>query len=101
MLGQQLGLRKTLTFSAAAHPGVDPGDVVAVRTVGGDVERHLVDRVTYPLAGGVVQVETRATTTRLAGELILAPEQPGDDEEVADGRPCRRCARTGHRSPLT
>lgn len=82
MLGQQLGLRKTLSFTAAAHPGLDVSDTVTVRTSSGDLERHVVDSITYPLAGGQMQVSTRATSTRLAGELVLAPEQAGDEEET-------------------
>lgn len=65
LLLNQMGAARSLNYSQAVNPAIEPGDVGAVvnpRT--GETERHLHDQITIPLdAKGVMTAQTRSTTS--------------------------------------
>lgn len=66
LLDRVRGLTRQLSLDIVPNPALSAGDVVQVRFPDGTYERHLVDRLTIPLApGGAMTVETRSTKPTL------------------------------------
>lgn len=65
LLLNQIGAARSLNYSTAVNPAVEPGDVGAVINPStGEVEHHLHDEVTIPLdAKGVMTAQTRSTVS--------------------------------------
>lgn len=78
MLAPLLGLRQRATFTSLHDPTKEPGDVGRVLTAGG-LQLTILDSVTYDLLGGPLSCETRATATRLAGDVVDAPEEGSEE----------------------
>lgn len=67
-LRRTVGLPYGLNLEAVPNPALEPWDVLAVQHAAGDIELHVVDRVTVPLsADQPVQLATRDTTTVVVG----------------------------------
>jgi hypothetical protein len=67
VLADSLGVVRTLTFEALTHPGLEPGDVVAVERATGRTELHLVDRLVLS-ATGSMRCDTRTTGSTAGGD---------------------------------
>lgn len=63
MLLDQMGAARSINYSTAVNPALEPGDVVAVVDPDtGVTERHLQDQLTIPLdAAGLMTAQTRST----------------------------------------
>ncbi|MEL3944882.1 phage tail protein [Streptomyces sp. LNU-CPARS28] len=64
-LADSLRVQATLTFTAYAHPGLEPGDVVRVETEPGVWERHIIDACPRTLGAATMSCQTRTSTRRL------------------------------------
>lgn len=71
LLTQHKGGTRSITFDAVPIPWLEPGDVIEVSTQavswGSGSETHVVDRLTIPLAGGVMRGETRVLSETQGG----------------------------------
>lgn len=76
-LASRVGLRQAVTFDSAHDPTKEPGDVLMVA----DGRRVILDSVTYDLAGGPLQAETRSQASRLDGAVSDAPTDDGGEGE--------------------
>lgn len=85
LLAQNLGLRQTVTLQTVVNFALEVGDVVQARMPDGSMASHVIDSITYPLGGGVMDLSTRATATRFAGQPTDAPEDTGDVDESGAG----------------
>ncbi|MFF7365612.1 phage tail protein [Streptomyces sp. NPDC008125] len=65
-LADSLGVQSSLSFTAACHPGLEPGDVVEVEVRPGEWQRHLIDSCPYTLGAAVMSCTTRTSGRRLA-----------------------------------
>lgn len=77
LLLNQIGAARSLNYSQAVNPAIEPGDVGAVvNPQTGATEYHLHDQVTIPLdAAGVMTAQTRSTVNPapvLASALVSA-----------------------------
>ena len=59
MLEQSKGTTRGISLTALHNPLLEPNDVIAVFLPDGTAERHVIDSVTLPLAGGTMSLETR------------------------------------------
>lgn len=59
ILGKYTGRTKSITLEALHCPLLEPGDVIAVRLRDGTHERHVIDSIRLPLAGGTMTLATR------------------------------------------
>lgn len=77
LLANQLGAARSLNYSQAVNPAIEPGDVGAVvNAVTGATEWHLHDQITIPLdAAGVMTAQTRSTVNN---RPPMHPEFTGD-----------------------
>jgi hypothetical protein len=67
-LTRTTGIPYSLDLSAVPNPALEPWDVLSVEHAWDDIELHMVDRVTIPLAAtGAVALQTRDTTTVVVG----------------------------------
>lgn len=64
-LADSLGSQSSLSFTAACHPGLEPGDVVEAEIEPGVWERHIIDSFSYTLGAASMSCQTRTTTRRL------------------------------------
>ncbi|WP_240649330.1 phage tail protein [Streptomyces sp. Z26] len=64
-LADSLRVQSTLSFTAFAHPGVEPGDVVRVEVTPDAWETHIVDACPRRLGGATLTCQTRTSTRRL------------------------------------
>jgi len=64
-LADSLGIRYSLTLSAACNPALEPGDVVRVEVQPGVWEHHLIDSLSYTLGAASMSLTTRTTPRRL------------------------------------
>lgn len=58
LLAQSKGLTRAFTVETYPHPGLEPGDVVALTNPAGE-QRVIVDTVSLPLAGGPMRLGVR------------------------------------------
>lgn len=59
-LANKLGLHYSLALSARFHPGAEAGDVIEVENYDGDIERHLLDGITYTWGAAEMACEVRS-----------------------------------------
>ncbi|MFF9894980.1 phage tail protein [Streptomyces longispororuber] len=64
-LADSLRVQASLTFTAYAHPGIEPGDLVRVETAPGVWERHIIDACPRSLGAASMSCQTRTSTRRL------------------------------------
>ncbi|WP_431980003.1 phage tail protein [Streptomyces qinglanensis] len=64
-LADSLGIESSLSFSTYSHPGLEPGDVVAVEVEQGQWERHIIDACPRTLGAASMSCQTRTSTRRL------------------------------------
>ncbi|MFD7319222.1 phage tail protein [Streptomyces sp. NPDC059883] len=64
-LADSLGIQSSLSFTAACHPGLEPGDVVEVEVRPAQWQRHIVDSCSYSLGAVAMSCTTRTTARRL------------------------------------
>jgi hypothetical protein len=76
LLLNQIGAARSLNYSQAVNPAIEPGDVGAVvDPQTGETERHLHDQLTIPLdAKGVMTAQTRST---VSSEPVLRSQFAG------------------------
>lgn len=67
VLADSLGIVRSLSFESLTHPGLEPGDIVAVEREGGRLEPHLIDRLTLS-ATAAMRCETRTTGSTAGGD---------------------------------
>lgn len=58
LLEQYKGFSSSVSFSMVHNPLLEPFDHINVEVLG-TVEEHIIDSINYPLAGGVMSLETR------------------------------------------
>lgn len=73
-LAPYLGLKQQVSFDSLHDPRKEPGDVGIVHSELGD-RKVILDSVTYDLAGGPLQCQTRTTATRYAGTFDAADDE--------------------------
>ncbi|AYD86773.1 minor tail protein [Streptomyces phage Microdon] len=59
-LANKLGLHYGLSLTARFHPGVEAGDVIEVENYDDQVERHLLDAITYNWGAAEMSCEVRS-----------------------------------------
>ncbi|MGQ4486899.1 phage tail protein [Streptomyces sp. SAS_281] len=64
-LAASLGVQTSLSFTAAGHPGLEPGDVAEAEVRPGEWQRHIIDSCPYTLGTVTQSCTTRTTTRRL------------------------------------
>lgn len=64
-LADSLGVRSSLSLTAACNPALEPGDVIAVEVRPGVWEQHLIDSLSYTLGAASMSLTTRTTPRRL------------------------------------
>lgn len=64
-LADSLRVQASLSFTAYAHPGIEPGDVVRVEVEPGVWERHIIDACPRTLGQASMSCQTRTSTRRL------------------------------------
>lgn len=64
-LAASLGVRSSLAFTVAGHPGLEPGDVAEVEVRPGEWQRHIIDACPYTLGRITQSCTTRTTSRRL------------------------------------
>jgi len=65
-LADSLGVRYSLTLTAACNPALEAGDVVGVEVTPGVWENHLIDSLSYTLGAASMSLTTRTTPRRLS-----------------------------------
>lgn len=68
-INDYLGFRKSVSFDAKFHPGLQCGDVVAVENAEGRLEPYMLDSIGYSWGDATVTCQTRSTK---AGDLSNA-----------------------------
>ena len=58
LLSQKKGATRLVDFTAVHNPLLEPLDVIDVK-VDGKTQRHVIDSISYPLAGGTMSCQTR------------------------------------------
>lgn len=76
LLKRTTGMHTTVSASILLHPGLEPGDVLTIALpeqsgVKRLVQRHIVDTVDFPFAGGAQSITTRSSR----------PTESGDEEQ--------------------
>lgn len=64
-LADSLGVRYSLSLTAACNPALEAGDVVRVEVLPGVWENHLIDSLSYTLGAASMSLTTRTTPRRL------------------------------------
>ncbi|MEU1152644.1 phage tail protein [Streptomyces sp. NPDC005918] len=64
-LADSLRVQSTLTFTAYAHPGIEPGDVVCVEVEPNVWETHLIDACPRTLGAASMSCQTRTSARRI------------------------------------
>lgn len=82
-LSQSLGLQQTVTIQTVCNFALEVGDVITAPSVDGVMEPNIIDSLEYPLTGGTMTPATRATRTKLAGQIVTF-EDLGDVDESGD-----------------
>lgn len=82
MLAPRLGLKQTVTVDAMSNPALEPDDVISIRMPNGSVQNHVLDEITYSPTGGLMRVNTRATTSRQAGVVIYDPAENPTEGQI-------------------
>jgi hypothetical protein len=59
-LANKLGLHYGITLTSRFHPGAEAGDVIEVENYEGEVERHLLDGLTYTWGAAEMQCDVRS-----------------------------------------
>jgi hypothetical protein len=59
LLEQYKGKTRGIDLGLLHNPLLEPGDVVAVYLTDGSAERHVIDSISLPLAGGTMTLQTR------------------------------------------
>lgn len=63
MLAPRLGLKQKVSIDTIANFALEPDDVITVTMPDGGRENHVIDSISYPLAGGGMSLSTRSTTS--------------------------------------
>ncbi|MFZ9392576.1 MAG: DUF5047 domain-containing protein [Ilumatobacteraceae bacterium] len=66
LLDQYKGRASKLSFTAVHNPLLEPMDTVHV-TVAGGLQVHVIDSISYPLAGGIMSCQTRQVQSTQGG----------------------------------
>ncbi|WGW12759.1 DUF5047 domain-containing protein [Saxibacter everestensis] len=79
LLAPRLGLKQTASIKTLTNFALEPDDVIDARQPDGSMAPTIVDSISYPLTGGAMDLSTRATTTRLAGQVTVDAAEEGGD----------------------
>lgn len=87
LLAPRLGLAQKVSVSTLLNYALEPDDVITVTMPGGAQENHIIDSITYPLTGGSMSLQTRATSSPAGGRITLEADEDdyGDGEATIDG----------------
>lgn len=76
-LKNHLGLAKSLSLTCCSNPALRPGDTILVKFLDGTSELHIIDTMSIPLAGGDMDITTRALTYQFG---IGPPDTDGGEQ---------------------
>lgn len=87
LLAPRLGLAQKVSVATLLNYALEPDDVITVTMPDETRQNHIIDSISYPLTGGGMSLQTRATTSPAGGRITTEADADdyGDGEGTYDG----------------
>jgi|LakMenEpi03Aug12_release.lakeMendotaPanAssembly.Ray.scaffolds.fasta_scaffold409016_1 hypothetical protein len=86
LLDKYKGQTRGIQLQTLHNPLMEPGDVIAVQLPDNTIERHIIDTLSIPLAGGVMSMQTRVVRSS-GGTYDADGINYGSPAHTYDGHP--------------